>query len=436
MKRGIIIIALYASGCVFCALFLSPLSWNTAFGHTKSDGRDTLFAYCSANGTFNGNAPAAENRSAICRKAFGFSDFENKIAPETTAVMSLGSEPNPLAACPAVRAHVETGNSADEDSLADPIGYIRRSLQEYPIVCLAEGGHQAEEPHQFLRRVLSDKTILEIVDVVIVEFAAARHQSVLDAYIRGEEVPFSELSKVWRDTGQSPRSPWDSPLYFELLGLIRGGNRTLPPGKRVRVVAGDPPIYWERISTKAEYERAVIPRDPFVASLAIQHAFDLGQKVLIIFGGAHLPKVPVGPDDDPRNSLSYRILKKHPGALRVIEFLDPDNLGIGDRGRDLIRDKIYVTANTWVGGIRADRFFSEIYTLVTDSKTGQQAWQKVPLYSKYLLRDLFDALVYIGPSSEWHYVPASFDEKRDEDYVKELNRRSLIRFGRALDSSR
>ena len=67
---------------------------------------------------------------------------------------------------PAVEAGVDVGDSAGEDSPADPIDYIRRSLQAYPIVCLAEGGHQAKEPHQFLRRVLGDKTILKTVDVV------------------------------------------------------------------------------------------------------------------------------------------------------------------------------------------------------------------------------------------------------------------------------
>lgn len=341
-----------------------------------------------------------------------------------------------LMLCPTISAQVAPVNPANEHTPADPIDYIRHSMQEYPIVCLAEGGHQAKEPHRFLRRVLSDRTILETADVVIVEFANARYQHVLDAYIRGEEVPFSELSKVWRDTAQSPRSPWDSPLYYELLELIREKNRTLPASKRVRVVAGDPPIYWERITTKAEYDSSITPRDPFVASLATQQAFDLGKKVLIIFGGAHLPKVPVGPDDDPRNSLSYHILKKHPGALRVIEFLDPDKLRIENRVHDLIRDKIYVTADHWVGRLKADRFFSEIYSLVTDSKTGQQSWQAVPLYSEYVIRDLFDALVYIGPSSEWQTVPASFDPRRDEEYLKELNRRSLLRFGRELNAGR
>jgi len=338
--------------------------------------------------------------------------------------------------CPTVWASAGGGTAADDDRSADPIEYMRHTLQHYPIVCLGEGGHQAEEPHQFLRRVLSDKAILRMVDVVIVEFAASMQQPVLDAYIRGEEVPFSELSKVWRDTGQSPRSPWDSPLYYELLRLVREENLTLAPEQRVRVLAGDPPIDWDQISTKIACDQAVVPRNPFVASLAMRQAFDLGKKVLIIFGGAHLPRVPAGSENDPRNSISYRILKDHPGSVRVIEFLDPDNLGLGDREGELARDRIYVTANHWVGRIKADRFFPEIYSLVTDSKTGEQSWQKAPLYSGYLLRDLFDALVYIGPSSGWHYRPGSFDHERDAEYLKELNRRSLVRFGRELNSGR
>jgi hypothetical protein len=334
---------------------------------------------------------------------------------------------------PAVGEGVDIGDSAGEDGPADPIDYIRRSLQAYPIVCLAEGGHQAKEPHQFLRRVLSDKTIIKTVDVVIVEFAATRHQAVLDAYIRGEDVPFSELSRVWRDTGQSPHAPWDSPLYHELLKTIRQGNLALSPDERVRVVAGDPPIDWERVKTREDYSKSRIRRDPFVASLAMEQALHMGKRVLIIFGGAHLPRVPVGPEGEQRNSLTWYILKEHPDAVRVISFLNPENLGIYDRIDELVQDKIYVTANHWTGAINAELVFPEIYSLVTDAETGQQSWQQIPLYSGYLVRDLFDALIYIGPSSDWSYVRGSFDQERDEEYLKELNRRSLLRFGRALD---
>jgi hypothetical protein len=328
---------------------------------------------------------------------------------------------------------VAAAESADS---ADPIDYIRGALKAHPIVCLSEGGHQAEQPHQFLKRVLNDETILKTVDVVIVEFAATRHQDTLDAYIRGEDVPFSTLSKVWRNTGQSPHAPWDSPLYHDLLKTIRKGNSNLPPERRVRVVAGDPPIDWDNIRTREDYYDSRIPRDPFVAALAMEQAFRLGKRVLIIFGGAHLPRVPVGPDDDLRNSLTHRILKEHPEAVRTIGFLDPENLGVANRIDELVRERIYTTTQHWVGEIDAELYFKEIYSLVTDPKTGRRSWQEVPLYSGYRVRDLFDALVYLGPTSEWEHVPGVFDEKRDEAYLGELNRRSMIRFGRPMDSGK
>jgi hypothetical protein len=313
----------------------------------------------------------------------------------------------------------------------DPITYIRSAFEDSAIVCLAEGGHQARAPHEFLRRVLADETILTAVDVIIVEFASARHQAVLDAYIRGEDVPFESLSSVWRDTGQSPRAPWDSPLYAELLAVIRNGNQGLPPTGRVRVIAGDPPMDWERINSRADYRAARRPRDPFVAELAMEQAFELGKKVLIIFGGAHLPRVPLGPND-PRNSLKFRILSRYPDGVRAIGFLDPENLRVEDRINELVPGMIYPTTGHWVGEIDAGLVFAEIYSLVKDAETGQQSWQNVELYSEHVVRDLFDALIYIGPSSAWGVVSAEFDPVRDEAYLAELNRRSMVRFGRPL----
>jgi hypothetical protein len=332
----------------------------------------------------------------------------------------------------AVGAQVEIESTAEDDNPTGAIEYIRHAVQTHSIVCLAEGGHQAKEPHLFLRRVLSDPAILTTVDVVIVEFAAAKHQAVLDGYIEGEDIPFATLSNVWRDTGQSPIGPWDSPLYHQLLEVIRNGNRHLPAEKKVRVLAGDPLIDWERIKTRQDYGAARIPRDPYVAELATEQAFHLGKKVLIIFGGAHLPRVPIGPEDG-RNSLTCRILKQHPDAVRAIGFLDPVHLGVEDRIDELQREAIYTTDRHWVGEINAGLFFPELYSRVTDPDTGEQTWQRVQLYSEYRVRDLFDALVYIGPSNEWEVVPSSFDRERDGEYLDELNRRSLLRFGRPMD---
>jgi len=315
----------------------------------------------------------------------------------------------------------------------DAAEYVRRSLGAFPIVCLAEGGHAAREPHRFLQRLLSDTAVLAAVDVIIVEFAAGRHQAVLDAYIRGEDVTFSALSRIWRDTQQSPAGPWDSPLYQELLRVIRDANRLLPSSQQVRVLAGDPPIDWEAIRTRDEFTAARIARDPYVAKLAMEQAFVRDKTVLILFGGAHLPRIPIAPGD-PRNSLTHRILLRHPGTVRAIGFLNPENLGIENRIDQFEAGKVYPTDGHWVGGLDAARFFPMVYTPVVDTTTGRQRMQPIRLYTDRKVRELFDALVYVGPSSQWEIVPASLDAERDAAYIQELHRRSMIRFGRPHDT--
>lgn len=320
-----------------------------------------------------------------------------------------------------------------DDRPVDALEYIRRSVHRFPIVALAEGAHAAREPHLFLRRVLGDSAVLAAVDVIILEFAAGRQQSVLDAYIRGDTVPFDALSRVWRDTQQSPVGPWDSPLYPALLEVIRDANLRLPPDQRVRVLAGDPPIDWELIRARDDYRAAATPRDPYVAAMAIEQAFGQGRHVLIIFGGVHLPKATMAPGD-PRNSITSRIRESHPDGVRAIEFLKPEDLGVADRIAELREGTAYPTDRHWVGDLDAGLFFPMVYAPVTDPATGQQEMRELRLYSGRTVRELFDALVYIGPARTWEGVGPSFDPQRDAAYLAELNRRSMLRFGRPFDA--
>ena len=53
------------------------------------------------------------------------------------------------------------GGEADP---VEPVEYILSALREHPVVCLTEGGHQAKQPHVFLRRILGDEAILRVAD--------------------------------------------------------------------------------------------------------------------------------------------------------------------------------------------------------------------------------------------------------------------------------
>jgi hypothetical protein len=310
----------------------------------------------------------------------------------------------------------------------DAVAHIRWAIERYPIVLMGEGNHLAAEPHEILRRILSDDEIMERLDVVVVEFATATYQNVLDAFIRGEDVPVDELSAVWRNTSTSPIAPWDSPLYLALLQTVRDANRSLPPGRKVRVLAGDPPVDWPSIATADDFRRAARPRDPYAAGVAMEQAFGLGKRVLVVYGGGHLMRPPLGPGDG-RNPITSYILAEHPGSAWVVEFMWPTRTGLSDRTDELVMGQVYRTSDHWAGSRPAPLLFPGTRSLVTDPETGERSWQEVPLYEGREVRDIYDALIYLGPEDRWTTVPPELDPERDAAFLAELERRRALRFG-------
>ena len=318
----------------------------------------------------------------------------------------------------------EPADSAGEDV----VEHLQWALTHHPIVLLGEGHHANLEPHQLLRRVVSDPRILDLVDVIVVEFATATHQEVLDAFIRGDDVPVDEVRSAWRDTSTSPAAPWSSPLYRELLETVRTANLERPREDRVRVVAGDPPVDWPSIETGADYRQASQPRDPYAAAVVTEQAFGLGQRVLVIYGGHHLQRLPLGPGD-LRNPMTSYILAEYPDAVWVVEFAWPALWGMKERSAELRPGTAYRTDGHWLGTVPAHLHFAGSRSLVTDPETGERSWQEIPLYEGHVMRDLFDALIYLGPEDEWTVVPPALDPVRDAAYLAELERRRVLRFG-------
>src|SRR6266567_4667866 len=87
--------------------------------------------------------------------------------------------------------------------------------------------------------------------LIVVEWGNSLYQSILDRYLRGEGVPLTELQQVWRN--QTQVASWDSSIHAEFFAAVREVNRKLPSPKQLRVLAGDPPIDWTRVQTRAEY---------------------------------------------------------------------------------------------------------------------------------------------------------------------------------------
>jgi len=148
------------------------------------------------------------------------------------------------------------------------------TFDQVDVLALADT-HQRKIDSELRIRIVRDPEFVQKAHFIVVEFANTADQPILDRYINGEDVPFVELRRVWRNTCCG--DTWDSPVYAEFLAAVRDLNKSLPPNERVRVLAGDPP---EGTSTTL--------RDLSAVSVLRNQVLDKGGKALVIYGGGHL----------------------------------------------------------------------------------------------------------------------------------------------------
>ena len=110
---------------------------------------------------------------------------------------------------------------------------------------------------------------------IVVEFGSTTEQSMLDRYIRGENISRSQLEQVWKTTTQARNGVWDSPIYAEFLAAVRDVNSKLPPDARVRVFGGDPGPGDNR------------SRETAAVSVLKEQVLQKQGKALVVYGAAH-----------------------------------------------------------------------------------------------------------------------------------------------------
>jgi len=169
----------------------------------------------------------------------------------------------------------------------DVIDTLMSQFDRSDIVALGEWhGSQADQDLRI--QLIRHRDFPKKVRNIVVECGNSLYQEVLDRYIRGEDVPNQEMQRVWRDTTQSPVGVGDSPACAQFLSEVRSLNRGLPVGRMIRVLAGDPPIDWAKVTTAEAFTTFLGRRDQFPAGLIAQEVLRKGQKALVIYGAGHI----------------------------------------------------------------------------------------------------------------------------------------------------
>jgi hypothetical protein len=297
------------------------------------------------------------------------------------------------------RAEPCSQSAALEPRPVDAVQGIMAAFRQHSVVIIGER-HWFRQAGDFYIRLVSDPAFQNDVQNIVVEFVSRQNQPLLDKYIAGEDIPIEKLRQIWRDTTKV--GAWESPIYAEWLAAIREVNQKLPPARRLRVLAADTAIDWNRIQTHADWV-ALGENNVSITDVIANQVLKKRQRALVVLGSNHMMK---SGDRNGGPNVTTRLESLYPGSTYIVLTLNARTFD------PAIEDQLKLP--------RSDG--PALYDLAgtTASHISDQAGS--PLIKKA------DALLYLVPQGAFTqtiFPPSTFEPA----YIKELDRRSMIEWG-------
>jgi hypothetical protein len=312
----------------------------------------------------------------------------------------------------------QTKPTGSEPAPASAVPAILAAFDKYEVVGMSEA-HGMKDVDDLILSLIRNPAFPEKVNDIVVECGNSLYQPLLDRYIAGENVPFTEVRKVWRNTTQPMCGM--SGFFEQVFPLVRAINQKLPPGKRLRVLAGDPPIDWDQVKTSQDIAK-FSDRDPSIASAMEKEVLSKHRKALMLFGIFHLMH---GAGVGPGNAVTI-YEKDYPNLTFIIS-----DLGTFDAGLTGLPMSPFATwpipslataKGTWLGALDLGHFLPP--TIWTD--TDCNVHSEFPKNEQKPMADLVDAFLYLGPQDLRLTEKVPADIALDVDYMTESHRREVL----------
>ncbi|WP_419804322.1 hypothetical protein [Terriglobus sp.] len=321
-------------------------------------------------------------------------------------------------------------DSKEQVAVSRPIGESQASTAEPALPAILKifrtfevvglpAAHGQKDVDDFILSLIRDPRFSGSVNDIVVECGNVRYQPILDHYIAGENVSFTEVQHVWRDTTQPMCG--ESGFFEQLYPLVRAMNQQLPAAKRLRVLAADPPIDWTKVQTLQDIT-PFFDRDGSIASVMEKEVLSKHRKALMLFGVFHLLH-----GSGPEQGDAVTIYERHyPGKTFVIS-----DLGYYSTNGELLTDKpaalgtgpsLLRTKNSRLGSLGLGSFLPTPLTTDQDCNVVDAFAGK----TSKTVSDLLDAFLYLGPQSLQLREPIPADIALDHAYRAEWLRRLKV----------
>ena len=310
----------------------------------------------------------------------------------------------------------------------DPTTAIIDAFRTHDIVALSDP-HGVAQVQAFLLSLVRDSRFPAAVNDIVIETASARYQDALDRFVRGDDVPYDVLRRAWEDhtvvnSGLSGQTE-------EMIRAVRTVNAALGDARRLRVIAGDPPIDWDNIASAEDHRRWIELRDSYPADLIRRQVLDRGRRALVIYGQGHLQRRQIVSNYDMSTWQAHTLvslLERDPAVrlFNVWTLLDRD-VGVPEEVASWRVPSLAAVQGTTLG----TRDFGMYNGGLGDGtrfavRNGQLLSLPRDQWKTMRLEDEFNALLYLGPPSSMTTVtiPAALcqDSQFTNDHLQRLAR--------------
>jgi hypothetical protein len=280
------------------------------------------------------------------------------------------------------------------------------AFDRYQVVGGMNASHGSKGVDDFILALLRNPRLADKVNDIAVECGNALYQSILDQYIAGGDIPLAQVRPVWRNTTQIECG--FSTFYEQLVPLVRRINDTLPAGKKLRVLACDPPVDWSKVHSMADL-MPFMDRDEHIAAVMEREVLARGRRALVLFGIHHV-----------QHQNRSAVARYEQAVHRNLTFVIADHIGFGNATPSLSADNARLEAQmaswatptlvtiegTWLARLDPGYFNEE------PAAPGQLGYPGV------------DGYLYVGSRDSLLREPRSAQAALDRDYIAELEQRA------------
>jgi hypothetical protein len=308
----------------------------------------------------------------------------------------------------------------------EPIARMVAAFQTHRVVTISDP-HGNVQVQAFILSLIRDRRFREVVDDIVLETTSARYQDVIDRFVRGEDVPRAVLRHAWEDHTVANSFGRQA---AELIDAVRAANGEPGVSRKLRVVAGDPPIDWENIGSEADHAHWISLRDSYPADIIRRQVIERGRRALVIYGQGHLQRRQVASNYDmtPWEAQTVVSLIERDAGIRVFNiwtWLDRE-VELNELASWPIPALAAVS-----GTVLGQRDFGAYARgLLGGNRFAVKDGQIVPItrdqWKSLRMEEQFDAVLYLGSPANMTVVGVSPDLCRDAPFVSERLRRLAL----------